>query len=256
MHVRPDVSRPPVCRRGPERAVLFFAEDRPRRRARLAARMQLEGAADEAAQSLRRHRPEAAALAPRHDAVAPRHLRSGHFEEPLARRIPAENLLSRQHPQIPGLVAGESPEDARRQTVRRRVGHETVGRVSRDAPALRAQPQVAPPIRVQRREAVGEDARSAGLVEDREPHAIEAREAVQRGDPEEAVAGLVNARDDVLRQPGVCRPRFEPVLRPGRRGLAEDRQQRDRHQEHGCVGSAGCPAPSRLLIGDRSGTGL
>ncbi len=195
--------------------------------------MQLEDAADESPQSFFGHRPETAACAPGHDREAPHDPRCVHGDEPFGRRIPAQDLLSRQQPQLAGLVLRESPDRGPGQTVRRGVGHETIGRVTRDVPALRAEPQVAASIRVERREPVGLDARRGRLVEGGEAHAIESGEPVERRDPEIAVVGLVKTGDDVLRQPVFGRPGFELILGQSRRGLAEDRQQRNRHQEHG-----------------------
>ena len=51
------------------------------------------------------------------------------------------------------------------------------------------------------------------FVEGGEADAVEARQPIQRGDPEIAFRRLVNGGDDVLRQPGFRRPMIELVLR-------------------------------------------
>ena len=71
MNLRLDPGDASVGGRGPERPVLFLGQVYRVADHGLRHRMQLEGPADEPAQPLRCHRPEAAALAPRHDAVAP-----------------------------------------------------------------------------------------------------------------------------------------------------------------------------------------
>jgi len=92
------------------------------------------------------------------------------------------------------------------------IGYEGAVVITRDAAIFSPGPQSAVAVFVERGETVAADAWAVAPVEDREAYAVEARQAVQSGQPEVTIAGLEDRLDGVLWQSVVRRPGIEAVL--------------------------------------------
>ena len=151
-----------------------------------------------------------------------------------------------------GGVRHEAEHEFRWPAALRAPGLEASLAIPGDAAALGAQPQIALGVLVERRETVAEDPRGGALVEDGEADAVEPREAIERGHPQIPVAGLVDGRDDVLRQPVVDGPHVEAVLRRGVDGHDGERQHGERQRpERGCQPVDGRAPPRAQVVRHR-----
>lgn len=148
--------------------------------------------------------PEAAAVPPEHVPAQPGMWRRD-VAEAVGRLVPLEDRVRDEHPDVSRGIARHGAGEHRGQAVLGCVGVEFAAPITRDAAALRAEPQVVV-IAVKRGEAVGPDGGCVVFVEDGELHAVEADCTVQRGQPQIAVGCLMDSPDDVLREAAVGGP--------------------------------------------------
>lgn len=110
---------------------------------------------------------------------------------------PANGFLS-ANPECSLIVLHHSAERNRPQSARRRENFESAVRVPRQ-PAPRAQPERALPILIERKNVVRIEFSCVRRIGDREPHAVEARHAVGRTQPEIAIPRFDDRADSVVR---------------------------------------------------------